>query len=79
MGLKRSLHCGRFFEVLKKSLNTPSRRNGIDASATTPVSAGDEAVAIRVVLVCGADLLHSFTVPGVWIPHQVPSLPTSVV
>ncbi|KAJ4829053.1 hypothetical protein Tsubulata_004386 [Turnera subulata] len=30
---------------------------------------GDESP--RVMLVCGSDLLHSFSIPGVWIPDQV--------
>ncbi|XP_010536739.1 PREDICTED: nicotinamide/nicotinic acid mononucleotide adenylyltransferase [Tarenaya hassleriana] len=29
---------------------------------------------LRVMLVCGADLLHSFTIPGVWIPEQVKTI-----
>ncbi|XP_061353662.1 nicotinamide/nicotinic acid mononucleotide adenylyltransferase isoform X3 [Gastrolobium bilobum] len=29
---------------------------------------------LKVMLVCGSDLLHSFGVPGVWIPDQVKTL-----
>lgn len=29
---------------------------------------------IRVMLLCGADLLESFTVPGIWIPDQVETI-----
>lgn len=38
---------------------------------SVPAQGGPLPAPIRVVLVCGADLLKSFTVPGVWVPHQV--------
>ena len=30
------------------------------------------AESLKVMLLCGSDLLESFTTPGVWIPNQVP-------
>ncbi|CAI8587028.1 unnamed protein product [Vicia faba] len=29
---------------------------------------------LKVMLVCGSDLLHSFSVPGIWVPDQVRSI-----
>ncbi|XP_040988746.1 nicotinamide/nicotinic acid mononucleotide adenylyltransferase isoform X2 [Juglans microcarpa x Juglans regia] len=52
--------------TFQRTLNVLSRVKGtISESGLLPRES------LKVMLVCGSDLLHSFSIPGVWIPDQV--------